>query len=190
MHAPISGKLLEIAVVEGEFRNDLSASLMTIADLSSVWVTSDVPETAIRLVKAGEPVTIHLAAYPGETFRGRVTQVGDTVDPETRTVKVRAELPNPGGRFKPEMFGTIQLAEQTELRPVVPAAAVIATDRQTVIWREVGHGVFEKVAVTTGVQLGDRIAIVSGLKPNDRVVVDGVMLLVVNDALPTQEPSR
>ncbi len=134
--------------------------------------------------------TIHLAAYPGETFRGRVTQVGDTVDPETRTVKVRAELPNPGGRFKPEMFGTIQLAEQTELRPVVPAAAVIATDRQTVIWREVGHGVFEKVAVTTGVQLGDRIAIVSGLKPNDRVVVDGVMLLVVNDALPTQEPSR
>ena len=190
VHAPISGKLLEIAVVEGEFRNDLSASLMTIADLSSVWVTSDVPETAIRLVKAGEPVTIHLAAYPGETFRGRVTQVGDTVDPETRTVKVRAELPNPGGRFKPEMFGTIQLAEQTELRPVVPAAAVIATDRQTVIWREVGHGVFEKVAVTTGVQLGDRIAIVSGLKPNDRVVVDGVMLLVVNDALPTQEPSR
>ena len=100
VHAPISGKLLEMAVVEGEFRNDLSAPLMTIADLSSVWVTSDVPETAIRLVKAGEPVTIHLAAYPGETLRGRVTQVGDTLDPQKRTVKVQCGIVEPGRPFQ------------------------------------------------------------------------------------------
>lgn len=175
--APISGKVLEMSVVNGEFRNDLSAPLLTIADLSSVWVTSDVPETAIRLVKAGTPVKIELSAYPGETFRGRVTLIGDTVDPQTRTVKVRAELANPDGRLKPEMFGNIQLAEQAESRPTAPAGAIIATDGKALVWRELSKGVFEKVPVTTGAQVGGRVAILSGLATNDRIVTDGVMLL-------------
>ena len=177
IQAPISGKVLEMTVVNGEFRNDLSAPLMTIADLSSVWVTTDVPETAIRLVKLGEHVKIELAAYPGETFRGRVALISDTVEPQTRTVKVRAELANPDGRFKPEMFGNVHLAEQTELRPTVPASAIIATDGMSLVWRETSRGVFEKVAVTTGAQVAERVAILSGLQANDRVVVDGVMLL-------------
>ncbi len=177
IHAPISGKVMEMSVVNGEFRNDLSAPLMTIADLSSVWVTSDVPETAIRFVKLGEPVKIDLAAYPGETFRGRVAIIGDMVDPQTRTVKVRAELPNADGRLKPEMFGNIQLAEQTEQRPTVPASAVVATDGKTLVWREASKGVFEKVAITTGAQIGERVAVLDGLKATDRIVVDGVMLL-------------
>lgn len=180
VNAPISGKVLEMSVVNGEFRNDLSAPLMTIADLSSIWVTSDVPETAIRLIKPGEPVRIDLAAYPNETFRGRVTLIGDTVDAQTRTVKVRAELANPDGRLKPEMFGKIQLAEQTEPRPTVPVAAVIAADGRSFVWRETGRGIFERVAVTTGVQVDGRIAILEGLTAQDRVVVDGVMLLVAN----------
>ena len=180
IHAPISGKVLEMSVVDGEFRNDLSTPLITIADLSAVWVTSDVPETAIRLVKTGEPVRIELAAYPGETFRGRVTLIGDTVDPQTRTVKVRAELPNSDGRLKPEMFGKVQLAEQTETRPMVPAGAIVAMAGKTIVWRETGKGVYEKVTVTTGVQVGDRVAILSGLQAKDRVVVDGVMLLASN----------
>lgn len=178
--APISGKVLEMSVVNGEFRNDLSAPVLTIADLSSVWVTSDVPETAIRLVHTGEPVKIDLAAYPGESFRGRVTLIGDTVDPQTHIVKVRAELPNPDGRLKPEMFGSIQLAEQSEPRATVPAAAIISTAGKSLVWQETGKGIFRKVAVTTGAQIGDRVAVLSGLQPNDRVVVDGVMLLTVN----------
>jgi cobalt-zinc-cadmium efflux system membrane fusion protein len=178
--APISGKVLEMSIVNGEFRNDLSAPLLTIADLSSVWVTSDVPETAIRFIRPGEPVRIELAAYPGETFRGRVTLIGDMVDPQTRTVKVRAELPNPQGRLKPEMFGTIQLSEQMESRPMVPASAIVASEGITLVWRETAKGVFEKAAVTTGIQMGNRIAVVEGLKPNDRIVVDGVMLLSAN----------
>lgn len=177
VNAPISGKVLEMSVANGEFRNDLSVPLMTIADLSAVWVTSDVPETAIRLVKAGEPARIQLSAYPGETFLGRVTLIGDVVDPQTRTVKVRAELPNAGGRLKPEMFGNIQLAEHTELRPTVPAAAIVATDGKAIVWREKSRGVFERVTVTLGTQTGDRVAITSGLTAEDRVVVDGVMLL-------------
>ena len=180
IHAPLSGKILKMSLVNGEFRNDLSAPLLTIADLSSVWVTSDVPESAIRLVKTGEPIRIELVAYPGETFRGRVTLISDTVDPQTRTVKVRAELPNPDGRLKPEMFGNIQLAEQTESRPTVPAAAIIATDGKAIVCRETAKGVFAKVPVSTGVQIGDRVAILSDFAAGDRVVIDGVMLLGAN----------
>lgn len=180
VRAPISGKVLEMSVVKDEFRNDLSAPVMTIADLSAVWVTSDVPETSIRLVKVGEPVRIELSAYPGETFRGRVTLIGDLVDPDSRTVKVRAEMPNPGGRFKPEMFGNIQLADQTAPRPTVPAAALLSTEGKTFVWREAAKGRFEKVTVTTGIQIGDRVAILSGLNAGDRVVTDGVMLLSAN----------
>lgn len=180
VRAPIAGKVLEMSVVNGEFRNDLSAPVMTIADLSAVWITSDVPETSIRLVKPGEPVRIELAAYPGETFRGRVALIGDIVDPDSRTVKVRAEMPNPGARLKPDMFGNIQLSEQTELRPTVPAAAVISTEGRAYVWRETAKGTFEKVTVTTGIQVADRVAILSGLNAGDRVVIDGVMLLSAN----------
>jgi cobalt-zinc-cadmium efflux system membrane fusion protein len=175
--APISGKVLDLSVVNGEYRNDLSAPLITIADLSTVWVTSDVPETAIRQVKNGESVQITLDSFPGETFRGRVTLIGDVVDPQSRTIKVRAEMANPDGRLKPEMFGTIQLAEQTEIRPTVPPAAVISAEGQALVWRETGTGVFLRTPVTTGVQTNGRIAILAGLTPSDRVVVDGVMLL-------------
>ncbi len=180
VRAPIAGKVLEMSVVNGEFRNDLSAPVMTIADLSAVWITSDVPETSIRLVKPGEPVRIELAAYPGATFRGRVALIGDIVDPDSRTVKVRAEMPNPGARLKPDMFGNIQLSEQTELRPTVPAAAVISTEGRAYVWRETAKGTFEKVTVTTGIQVADRVAILSGLNAGDRVVIDGVMLLSAN----------
>ncbi len=175
--APLAGKVLELTVVTGEFRNDLSASLMTIADLSSVWVSSDVPETAIRLVKIGEGVRIELAAYPGETFRGRVTQIGDTVDPQTRTVKVRAEMANLDGRLKPEMFGSILLSAQIESRPTVAAAAIIAGEGRSIVWRQTGPGTFEKVTVTTSALSGNRVAVLTGLRSTDRVVVEGVMLL-------------
>lgn len=177
IYAPLSGKVLEMSVVNGEFRNDLSAPLLTIADLSSVWVSSDVAETAIRLVKPGEAVAIDLSAYPNEVFRGKVTLISDLVDPQTRTVKVRAELANPGGRFKPEMFGNMRLTAENELRPTVPASAVIATDGKAVVWREKKKGSYEKVAVTTGERVGSRITILSGLSAKDIVVVDGVMLL-------------
>jgi len=128
-------------------------------------------------VKTGEAVKIELAAYPGEVFRGRVTLIGDMVDPQTRTLKVRAELGNPQGRLKPEMFGNIQLAEETEQRPTVPVAALMAAEGKTLVWREVRRGEFEKVAIRTGAQVGHRVAVLEGLDGKDRVVVDGVMLL-------------
>lgn len=180
IHAPISGKVLEMDIVPGEYRNDVSQPMMTIADLSTVWITADVPESSIRLVKVGDPVRIELAAYPGQFFAGKVKQIADLVDPQTRTIKVRAELINRDGRLRPEMFGRIRLTGATGMKPVVPTVAVIEGEGQNIVWREISPGKFQKAQITLGERTGDKVAVLSGLKAGDRVVVDGVMLLQSN----------
>jgi membrane fusion protein, heavy metal efflux system len=175
--APMSGKVLEMSVAAGEYRNDTNAPVMTIADLSTVWVSSDVSESAIRFIQTGERIDVELTAYPGETFHGRVMRIADTVDPQTRTIKVRAEMDNSKGKLRPEMYGTIRHTDSTRLLPVVPVGAVIQGDGKSSVWLEESPGRFRSVEVKIGERTGDALPIQSGLKAGARVVVDGAMLL-------------
>jgi membrane fusion protein, heavy metal efflux system len=177
VRAPIRGKVLEIAVAPGEYRNDTSANLMTIVDLSSVWVTSNVPESSIRLIQGGERVDIELAAYPGEVFHGKVMRIADTVDPQTRTIKVQAELDNPGGCLRPEMFGSIRHSHGSRTLPVVPASAVVHWGGGAGVSVETAPGVFERSPVSIGEPRDGLTPILSGLKGSERIVVDGAVLL-------------
>jgi cobalt-zinc-cadmium efflux system membrane fusion protein len=177
LRSPLAGKILELSAVPGEFRNDLSASVMTIADLSTVWVTSQVPESYIRFVQVGERVEINLVAFPGEVFEGRVSRIADTLDPQTRTVKVQAEMRNPTGRFRPEMFGSIHHVESSEPMLVVPTAAVLQDEQNAVVFVERMPGRFEERKVTLGKPAGDVVRVLQGLLAGDTVVTDGVMLL-------------
>jgi len=177
LRSPLAGKVLDLSVVQGEFRNDANAALMTIADLSTVWVTSQVPESYIRFVQVGERVTIRLVAYPNETFEGRVSRIADTVDPQTRTVKVQAEMVNPTGRFRPEMFGSIHHIESTAKVMVVPIAALIEGPARTTVFVETAPGRFAQRPIEVGQREGDVIRVTQGLSPGDKVVVDGGMLL-------------
>jgi cobalt-zinc-cadmium efflux system membrane fusion protein len=177
VRAPIGGKVTEISVVAGEYRNDTSDPLMTIADFSTVWVAVNVPEGLIRYVHVGERLEVMLTAYPGEIFVSRVARISDTVDAQSRTVSVWAELPNPQGRFRPGMFGSIRHAEQAAPKPVVPAAAVIQVEGRNIVYIEEGPGRFRPREVEVGLRHGDLIPILSGLKSGERVVTDGVMLL-------------
>jgi cobalt-zinc-cadmium efflux system membrane fusion protein len=177
LSAPISGKVLEMSVAPGEYRNDTNAAVMTIADLSTVWVSSDVPESQIRFIDPGERIDVTLAAFPGETFRGRVTRIADTVDPQTRTIKVRAEMDNSRGRLRPEMFGTIKHTDSVRTMPVLPNGAVVQEGGKNMVWMERAPGRFQPVPVTTGAHTDDHISITSGLRAGDRVVIDGAMLL-------------
>jgi membrane fusion protein, heavy metal efflux system len=178
VRAPVGGKVLDLTVVAGEYRSDTTAPLMTIADLSSVFMAADVPETEIRLIRPGIDVGVTLAAYPGEAFHATVSRVADTVDPQTRTIKVRSTMSNPNGRLRPEMFGQIQYAADFQLLPVVPTSAIIHDDERTQVFVEEGRGRFRPVPVVLGNKNGGVVAVTRGLKPGDRVVVDGAMLLV------------
>lgn len=175
--APLAGKVIELSVTAGEYRNDTTTPVMTVADLRTVWVTSAVPENAIRLIDVGERVEVQLIAYPGEVFSARVKRIADVLDPKTRTIQVRAELANPDGRFRPEMFGRIRHSHAAREMPVVPARAVLRQGSAAVLFVERGPGRFKKAAVTIGPAYGEQVVVLEGVKAGDRVVVDGVMLL-------------
>lgn len=177
VRSSVSGKVLELNVAPGEYRNDTSTPLLTIADLSLVYVAADVPEDQVRMVNPGEPVEVSLTAWPAEIFHGRVARIADMVDPQTRTLKVRAELLNPGERLRPEMFAQVRHKEAYQTLPVVPAAALIQEENQASVWVQKKPNLFERVKVRTGPREDGHIAILSGVKAGDRVVVDGVMLL-------------
>jgi cobalt-zinc-cadmium efflux system membrane fusion protein len=177
VRSPISGKILDLQVVRGEFRNDTNATLITVADLATVWVTSAIPENSIRWISRGEYVRIDLAAYPGEVFTGRVMRVSDTVDPQTRAVEVQTELANPGGRLRPEMFARIRHSHGSRALPVVPAAAVVQSGGRAWVFVARSDHEFEKTPITTGEDVGTTVPVLSGVKAGDRVVVDGAILL-------------
>jgi cobalt-zinc-cadmium efflux system membrane fusion protein len=183
VRAPLTGQVLEVNVAPGEYRGaisfhtDTTAPLMTIADLSTVWVSSDVPEPFIPLIHVGESVTITLVAFPDQTLTGRVARLGDVLDAQTRTLKVHVELPNPVGRFRPEMYGTIRHSGPSRPTLVVPAAALIQEYGRSVVFVERGPGRFERREVATGVRTGGLVSVSDGLAAEERVVVDGAILL-------------
>jgi cobalt-zinc-cadmium efflux system membrane fusion protein len=183
VRAPIAGVVTDISVTPGDYRAavssaaDVTTPLMSIADLSTVWVSSDVPEPFMRLIHIGENVEITFVAYAGEKFTGRVARVASTLDPQTRTLKVQVDLPNPDRRFVPEMFGTMRHTGPPGVFPVVPGAAVVQEYGRSEVFVERGPGHFERRTVTTGVRTGDLVAITSGLDSKSRVIVDGAVLL-------------
>jgi len=175
--APVSGKVVELTGASGDYRNDTNTPVMTIADLSSVWVAADVPEDRIRLIRPGESVEISMPAFPGERLTGRVRRIGDAVDPQTRTIKVRAELDNPSGRYKPEMFASIRHVHGYSVLPVIPRAALLQQQDTNTVFVERGPGEFEEVPVVIAWQDEKRVAIRQGLSAGERVVVDGTTQL-------------
>jgi cobalt-zinc-cadmium efflux system membrane fusion protein len=177
VRAPLTGKVLEVRLASGEYRNDTTEPVLTLADLRSVWVIADVPESLIRLVTPGERIEVRLVAYPGEIFTGRVARIADTVNPQTRTIEVIAEIANPHGRLRPEMFGEIRHEETFETVPVVPPSAVAERGGKSVVWRERAPGCFEMVEIRRGRTYKELTPVLAGLQVGDRVVVDGVMLL-------------
>jgi cobalt-zinc-cadmium efflux system membrane fusion protein len=177
VRAPIAGTVLEISVAPGEYRNDTNAPLMTIADLSRVWVSADVAEPAIGAIRVGDAVGITLVAFAGQDLTGRVTRIADVVDAQTRTVKVHVELANPEGRLRPDMFGSIRHAGPRRRVPVLPLGAVVQQYGRTVAFVERAPGQFERRDVVLGARTGDRIAAVKGVNAGERVVVDGAILL-------------
>ncbi len=183
VRAPISGKVLEVNVAPGEYRaavsyhSDTTAPLMTIADLSTVWVSADVPEPFVRFVHVGEPVSISLVSFPDEVFVGKVTRIADVLDPQTRTLKVHVELPNPQGRFRPEMFGSIRQSGSKRMIPALPPDAIVQEYGRSIVFLERAPGQYERRQVTLGPPVGKSVSVLEGLQPGDRVVGDGAMLL-------------
>jgi membrane fusion protein, heavy metal efflux system len=169
VRAPVSGRIIDLNVAPGEYQNDPAAVLMTVADLSSIWVTANVPEKDIQRVTVGEDAVIDFAAYPGEHFAGRVAFVGEVLMTETRTVRVRIELANPTGRLKPGMFARVTLRDKETPEIVVPTTALQVRADRSYLYVEKTPWTFERRGVEPGETLSDGICIASGLSAGERV---------------------
>jgi Cu(I)/Ag(I) efflux system membrane fusion protein len=180
--SPISGTVIRKDVQEGQFVQE-GTILYELADLSRVWVLLDVYEQDIRFVKVGNEVTLTAPAYPGERFRGRVVFVEPVVSAETRTVRVRLDVPNPFGKLRPNMYvsGTITVRKDNAI--AVPRQSVLNTGRQSVVWVEVVKNGFEPRTVTTGIVGETFVEILSGLRGGERVAATGGFLLDSESAL-------
>jgi cobalt-zinc-cadmium efflux system membrane fusion protein len=175
--APVAGSLIDLAVAPGAYWNDATAPLMTVADLSTIWVTANVPEKDTARVAKGQPVDIVFPAYPGEMFRGKVLFVSNVLDPDTRRTKVRIALPNPNVRFKPGMFANVTFFAPKQTVVAVPTTALVLKDDLSQVYLEVASWTFEARPVEVGFQQGNDVIVRGGLKAGDRVVVKGGVLL-------------
>jgi len=176
--SPIGGVAIDRKVTEGQFVQSDSTPMVTVADLSTVWVLGDVFERDLHLVSVGQPVHIATTAYPGETFAGRVNYISDSIDPATRAAKVRVSVANPHTRLKPEMYATVSVdVASRERAVVVPADAVFTEESQMFVFVEKSAGTFVRRPVVVAEGEGNDRRVVSGLKAGERVVTDGALLL-------------
>jgi Cu(I)/Ag(I) efflux system membrane fusion protein len=172
IRSPVSGYVVALNVIQGD-RVDPDRELFEVADLSRVWAVADVYERDLARVKPGLAATLTLDAYPGERFEGRIAYVYPRLDPETRTLPVRVELPNAQGALKPGLFGTVAIGLPPRDGVTVPAEAVIDTGDRRYVFVETTPGRFDPRVVVTGERGGDRIEILKGLAEGERVAATG-----------------
>lgn len=175
IYAPASGVLIDLGVREGG-QLMAGASLMQIADLSTVWLMAEVPERDVARLKIGTPAEVELQSLPGEVFKGKVNYLYPALDETSRTVRVRIELANKGSHLRTGMYGNVMLASATHDALSVPSESVIATGiRKVVIVRQ--ENGFRPVEVETGQERDGHTEILKGLAAGDEVVASGQFLI-------------
>jgi cobalt-zinc-cadmium efflux system membrane fusion protein len=177
--SPIAGTITARKLGPGQYlRPDNPDPLFLVADLSTMWLVAHVYETDVPRLQVGQPVDVHVLAYPTEVFHATIAYIGATIDPDTHRVGVRAVVDNPGHRLKPEMFAEFRITTQADVQALaVPQSAIVREGDQTRVWVAQGDHQFVPRAVTVGpAQEGD-VPVRSGLQPGEPVVIDGGVLL-------------
>src|SRR5450631_1974549 len=175
--APVSGVITDQQVTNAAGVQGLGSTPFTISDLSSLWIICDVYENDLATVHLGDPAEIRLNAYPGRVFRGRVSNIGATMDPQIRTAKVRIEVQNPG-MMRLGMFVTATFRGQTmEMHTSVPSTAILHIHDRDYVYIPAPQNKFRRVEVVSGDLLPNNMQdVTSGLKPGDQVVSNALVL--------------
>lgn len=175
--APAPGVLLQRNVTQGTVVQQ-SSELFTISDTGSLWMIASVPEDRLGRLRVGMTARVNVQAYPGRDFTGRVTRLDEELDPATRTVKARVELPNPHGMLKPEMYAVAEI-EMPASRPalLIPEMALQEIGGALSVFVQTGPETFRATPVEIGSRQSGRVEVISGLRAGDRVVTNGGFLL-------------
>jgi Cu(I)/Ag(I) efflux system membrane fusion protein len=174
--SPVSGYVVQRYAVRG-MRVMAGEPLLDIADLSEVWVIAEVNEADAGLVKEGQQVTITVTGLPGRVFQSQIDYVYPSMNPETRTFKVRTTLKNQESILKPAMFATVELKANLGSRLAVPEESIMDTGERQIVYVDKGEGLFEPRTVTAGLRAGGMREIVFGLKAGEKVASSALFLI-------------
>jgi cobalt-zinc-cadmium efflux system membrane fusion protein len=172
----LNGHVVERKLAQGQVVQPADA-LFVVADLTRLWAVAQVPERQVSQVKVGQAVSIEVPALGNEKLVGKLIYVGQTIDPETRTVLVRTELENRDGRLKPAMLASMLIEARALERQVVPASAVVRENDEDHVFVAQGDGAFLLTKVKLGPEQGGQRVVLSGLKGDEKIVVDGAFHL-------------
>jgi Cu(I)/Ag(I) efflux system membrane fusion protein len=177
IYAPQDGVVSTLPVREGMFIKP-AARVMSLADLSTVWLLAEVFERQSEWVKDGHPAEVRLPYLPGRKWDGRVEYIYPSLDPKTRTLKVRLHFNNPEEALKPNMYANVKIfGGPKDDALVIPVEALIRTGREERVILALGDGRFASRTVTAGIESGDWVEVLSGLDAGDEVVVSGQFLI-------------
>jgi len=174
--APASGYVIEKMAVEG-MRVEPGMRLFRLADLSTVWVLVDVYEGDAPFVRTGQRATFRLAYEPGRTWRGRVDYLYPTLDPASRSIRVRLVVPNPELELRPEMYGDALLRRGIDAALAIPSEAVLDLGTRQVVFVDLGDGRLQAREVALGPEMDGWLPVCAGLSEGESVVVSGNFLI-------------
>lgn len=173
--APVAGAISHMDIAQGEVIHP-EKSIFKITDLSTVIVRADLPEVDLGRVKMGAIVNIRVPSYPKQTFKGVISYISDHVNPESRTLSIRARLENPMRKFRTNMFAEIDLEGEPRLVLACPKAAVQEHDHEKVVFIAHESG-FEERKIKTGIENENFVEVVSGIEPGEKVATQGSLML-------------
>ncbi len=176
LYAPTSGRVTEKSVLAGQ-KIMPGESLLVVSDFSVVWGDADIYESDLPFVQEGMPLEISLPFWAGKIFTGTITYLAPTLDPVSRTVKARLEIPNPELRLKPEMYAEARITYSLGERLAIPEAAVLRTGTHSYVFRDGGDGSLAPVEVGLGARVDGFYELLSGLKAGDQVVTSANFLV-------------
>jgi cobalt-zinc-cadmium efflux system membrane fusion protein len=177
--APIGGTLTDKQVGPGQYlQAGAPPPPYTVGDLSSVWLVANVRETDAPLVKRGQSVEVHVVALPGQVFHATITYVGSSLDPATRRLTVRAEIANPQGLLKPEMFASFSiLSGGAASAPAVPETGVIYEGPEARVWILGDDGALALRRIQPGRSANGLLEVLDGVRPGEKVVASGALFI-------------
>lgn len=177
--APISGTIVQRKVGLGQYiQAGASDPVFSIGDLSTVWLIANVRETDAPLMHAGDPVEVHVLAYPNRVFDAKISYVAPSIDASTHRLSVRADVANREGLLKPQMFASFTILTGSETSAVgVPQSAVVYEGDTARVWVNDARGALSLRRIRVGRSNGNMVEVLSGLKPGERVVVSGAVFI-------------
>lgn len=176
LYSPIDGFVMHRNLYEQMYvKPDMQ--LYEIADLSTIWVYVDIYEYEAPYVQLGQTATMRLSYFPGKAYAGKVTYIYPTLDPKTRTVRVRLEFPNPDIELKPDMYADVELQIDYGVQTLVPAEAVLDSGIRQIVFLAKPGGFFVPQEIRVGARLESQYIVLGGLKPGDTIVTSGNFLI-------------